>query len=331
MEVEAYLNGILPRSDLALDIGSAWLKGRETLESYHKVLEKETKEFIELQKNLDLNYIFDGQLFWDDFLRPIASALQLHAEGSNANENAVTRQIYTNTFYRKPLILEKLKNANNPLNDDRFLGLMPIGKRKAILPSPFALAYLSSGIHKNEDGTIKNDAFIEVLFDIAKVLNNEAKRLEMEKSVSFVQFNEPCMCYAEETKVFFHNIAKSLQIATENIKAITSLHLYNGDASKFLPDIAEYPVDRTGADAYSTDLNKFSSVKFDKFLELGVVNSKNSLIEEPESLAKYAKQAIEKIAPQGLALVPNRPLELVPQEIAKKKIESLAKAKELLN
>ena len=86
-----------------------------------------------------------------------------------------------------------------------------------------------------------------------------------------------------------------------------------------------------GVDAYNTDLNKFSSVEFDKFLELGVVNSKNSLIEEPETLAKYAKQAMEKINPQGLALVPNRPLELVPQEIAKKKIESLAKAKELLN
>ena len=330
MEVEAYLNGILPRSELALNLGSAWLKGRETLESYHKVLEKETKELIELQKNLDLNYIFDGQLFWDDLLRPIASALQLHTEGSNANENAVTRQIYTNTFYRKPLILKKLEKAKKPLNDDRFLDLIPRGKRKVILPSPFALAYLSSGIHKNEDGTIKNDAFIGVLFDIAKVLNNEIKRLEREKNVSFIQFNEPCMCYAEETKDFFHNIVKSLQIATENVKVITSLHLYNGDASKFLPDIAKYPVARIGVDAYNTDLSKLSGGKFDKFLELGVVNSKNSLIEEPEKLAKYAKQAIEKINPQGLALVPNRPLELVPQEIAKKKMESLAKARDLV-
>ena len=332
MGAEAYLNGILPRSDLALDIGSAWLKGRETLENYHKFLEQETKEFIELQKNLDLNYIFDGQLFWDDFLRTIAASLQLHEEGSNADENAVTRQIYTNTFYRKPSIFKKIENKNNePLIKDNSLDSIPNGKRKVILPSPFALAYLSNGIHKNEDGTIKDDSFIEVLFDIAQVLNNEIKRLRKEKSVSFVQFNEPCMCYAEETKIFFHDIAKSLQIATENVKIITSLHLYNGDASKFLPDIAKYPVDRMGVDAYNTDLNKFSSVEFDKFLELGVVNSKNSLIEEPEALAKYAKQAIEKINPKGIALVPNRPLELVPQEIAKKKIESLAKAKELLN
>lgn len=331
MEVEAYLNGVLPRSDSALNIGSAWLKGRKTLESYHKFLEKETNEFIGLQKSLNLDFIFDGQLFWDDFLRPIASALQLHAKESNANENAVARQIYTNTFYRKPLILKKLKSTNKPLNDDRFLESIPEGKRKVILPSPFALAYLSSGIHKNEDGTIKNDAFIEVLFDIAEVLNNEAKRLEREKSVSFIQFNEPCMCYAEETKDFFHRITKSLIIATGNLNVTTSLHLYNGDASKFLPEIAKYPVDRIGLDAYSTDMKRFNGEKFERFLELGVVNSKNSLIEEPEMLAKYAKQAIETINPQGIALVPNRPLELVPQEIAKKKIESLAKTKELLN
>ena len=193
------------------------------------------------------------------------------------------------------------------------------------------MAYLSGGIHKNKDSTIRNDAFIEVLFGIAKVLNNEAKRLESEKNVSFIQFNEPCMCYAEETKDFFHNLAKSLQIATENIKAITSLHLYNGDASKFLPDIAKYPINRIGIDAYSTNLNKFADEKFGRFLELGVVNSKNSLIEDPEKMAKYGNEAMEKINPQGMALVPNRPLELVPQEIAKKKIESLAKAKEMLN
>ena len=330
MNIEAYLNGILPRSDAALNAGSAWLKGRETLESYHAILEKETKELIGLQESLNLDYIFDGQLFWDDFLRKIAAALQLHEKGSNADDNAVTRQIYTNTFYRKPLILKKIKSSR-PLNDDRFLDLIPHGKRKVMLPSPFAFAYLSGGIHKNEDGTIKNDAFIDVLFNVAKVLNNEAKRLENEKNVSFIQFNEPCMCYADEAKGFFRHIAKSLAMATENLNGTTSLHLYNGDASKFLLDIAKYPVKRIGVDAYSTNLNKFADGKFEKFLELGVINSKNSLIEEPEKLAQYANQAIEKINPPGLALVPNRPLELVPQGIAKKKIESMAKAKELLN
>ena len=34
MKVESYLNGILPRSDLALNTGSSWLKGRETRENY---------------------------------------------------------------------------------------------------------------------------------------------------------------------------------------------------------------------------------------------------------------------------------------------------------
>lgn len=331
MKVEGYLNGILPRSDLALNTGSKWLKGYEIKENYHRLLEKETKEYIELQENLNFDYIVDGQLFWDDFLRPIASALQLHQEGSNADENAVTRQIYTNTFYRKPLILKKIENSNNnQLIDDKFLDLIPEGKRKVIIPSPFAIAYLSNGIHRDKKGKIKNDIFIEILFDVAKVLNQEAKRLE-KKKVSFVQFNEPCMCYAEESKNFFYHIKKSLSVVTNELNAITSLHLYNGDVSKFLPDIVEFPVDRIGIDTYSTDIRKFAGLKFKKFLELGIINSKNSLIEEPETLAKYAKQAIEKINPNGLALVPNRPLELVPQEIAKKKIESLAKAKELLN
>ena len=330
MIVESYLNGILPRSDLALEIGSSWLKGRETRETFDNILEKETNELIELQQSLGLNYVIDGQLFWNDFLRPIAAALNLHREKSNADENPVTRQIYTNTFYRKPSILKKIESTNR-LIDGKFLDLIENGKRKVILPSPFALVYLSDGIHRNENGTIKNDIFIELLFDAAKILNQEAKRLKQEKNISFIQFNDPCMAYAEETQDFFSEINKSLSIASQGIKIATSLHLYNGNVSKFFPDILKFPVGRIGLDAYSANLSKFTNKKFEKFLELGIVNSKNSLIEKPEIIAEYAKQVIEKINPNGLALVPNRPLELVPQKIAIKKIESLAKAKELLN
>ena len=329
MNVEAYLNGIFPRSDLALESGSAWLKGRETKENFYKILEKETIGIIELQQNLGLNYVTDGQLFWDDFLRPLANALGLHREKSNADENPVTRQIYTNSFYRKPIIFGRLTNPGKIL-DTKFIDIIPKGKRKIILPSPFALVYLSDGIHRNENGAIKNDIFSELILNAAEILNSEVKRLEKESNISFIQFNEPCMAYAEGTKLFWDAIKESLRIATKDIQAITSLHLYNGDAAKFLPELLELHVDRIGVDAYTTNLSKFADASFKKFLEIGIINSKNSLIEKPETIVNYTHQIIEKINPNGLALVPNRPLELVPREIAIKKMESLAKAANLL-
>mgnify|MGYP001583989419 CR=1 FL=1 len=331
MNAEAYINGIFPRSNLALEAGSRWLKGRETKENFEKLLEKETIELIELQQSLGFNYATDAQLFWQDFLRPIANVLSLHAKNSSADENPVTRQIYTNTFYRKPLILNRINDFNKDIIDTKFIKIIQKGKRKVILPSPFALVYLSDGIHRDENGMINRDVFAGLLFDIAKILNNEAKKLEKDDGISFVQFNEPCMAYADETKPFWSIIDKSLNIATKELKIITSLHLYNGDVSKFLPDLLNLPVDRIGIDPYTTNLKKFSEVDFNKFLELGIVNSKNSLVEEFEIIVKYAKQVIEKINPNGLALVPNRPLELVPQHIAIKKIESLAKAVKLIN
>jgi len=331
MHVETYLNGILPRSDQALKLGSAWLKGRETKENFHDLLRKETQEYIELQQNLGLNYVIDGQLFWNDFLRPIAKALDLHRENSNSDENPVTRQIYTNTFYRKPFFQGRLNNFSPELTNGTFFDLVQKNKRKLIFPSPFSLLYLSDGIHRNEDGTIKKDVFIELLMDAARILNHDAKRLQDNHNISFIQFNEPCMAYAEETREFWNEIVESVNLATKDLKIVTSLHLYNGDVSKFFPDILNFNVDRIGIDAYSTNLSKFSDKKFEKFLEIGIVNSKNSSIEKPETLAKYASQVNDKIKPNGLALVPNRPLELVTQQIAKRKIESLAKAAEILN
>ena len=144
------------------------------------------------------------------------------------------------------------------------------------------------------------------------------------------------MAYADETKYshsqnFWEVIHKSLRIATKELKAITSLHLYNGNVSKFLPELLDLPVDRIGVDAYTTNLCKFVGTSFKKFLELGIVNSKNSLVESPETIVKCTKQVIEKIDPNGLALVPNRPLELVPRQIAIKKIKSLANAVKIIN
>lgn len=320
--VEAYLNGIFPRSEKALEAGSNLLKGRETKENLFRLLKEETLELIRLQQDLNFNYIIDGQLLWQDFLRPIAASLGLHGKNSSADENPVTRQIYTNTFYRRPLISGKI-NISKSLFDERFLAFIQKEKRKIILPSPFAFAYLSDGIHKNQDGTIKKETFIEVLFNLAEVLNNEAKRLDNE--ISFIQFNEPCLAYAPEAKLLWEGIKESLSVATTGIDATTSLHLYNGDAARFLPDLLDLPVDRICIDPYTTDLRKFFGTN-PKFLEIGVINSKNSLVEEPEAIVGYANQVIEKIKPKDLALVPNRPLELLPRKIAIKKIRNLAKA-----
>lgn len=324
---EAYLNGIFPRSEKALEAGSNLLKGRETKEHFSKLLEEETLELIKLQQELNLDYVTDGQLLWQDFLRPIAASLGLHGKNSNADENPVTRQVYTNTFYRKPLVSDKI-NFHKSLVDERFLANVKKEKRKIILPSPFAFAYLSDGMHKNENGTLKKEAFIEVLLNFAEILNHEAKRLSSE--VSFIQFNDPCMAYSAEAKLLWEIIRDSLNIATKDVRAITSLHLYNGDASVFLPDLLDLQVDRIGIDIYTTDLREFFGTS-PKFLEIGVINSKNSLVEEAETIVGYANQVIEKVKPNSLALVPNRPLELLPRNIAIKKIENLAKAARALN
>jgi methionine synthase II (cobalamin-independent) len=257
-------------------------------------------------------------------------ALRLHHDSSNADENPVTRQIYTNTFYRKPLIANILEDSKEDIVDTKFIEKIPAEKRKVILPSPFSLVYMSDGIHKSESGKLGHDVFFDVLFGVAKILNKEAKRLQ-KKKISFIQFNDPCIAYAEETVELWNEISESFEIAFKDIKTITSLHLYNGDVSKFLPMLSNLPVKRIGIDPFTTNIQKFIGLNFGKYLEVGVINSKNSLVEKPEAVAKYGKQIMEKINPSGLALVPNRPLELVPQKIAIEKIKSLAKAGEMLN
>ena len=69
MQIEAYLNGIFPRSDYALDFGSSWLKGRETKERFYKVLEKETEELIQLQENHLYQKLAHKQYYFLSYLK----------------------------------------------------------------------------------------------------------------------------------------------------------------------------------------------------------------------------------------------------------------------
>jgi 5-methyltetrahydropteroyltriglutamate--homocysteine methyltransferase len=107
-----------------------------------------------------------------------------------------------------------------------------------------------------------------------------------------------------------------------------ALQLPFGDSGDILGELLELDVEAIGVDFYATDLEALPR-PFPKTLLAGVIDARNSLLEETEQLAKFGLQLLEELDGE-LHLVPNGDLQFVPEEIARYKVARLGKAAKVL-
>jgi methionine synthase II (cobalamin-independent) len=82
-------------------------------------------------------------------------------------------------------------------------------------------------------------------------------------------------------------------------------------------------VDALGIDFYSTPADALPG-EFGKHLLAGVLDARNSLLEDPREIAAFAAQLEQRV--ERVALVPNGDLQYVSEPIAREKIGRLGRA-----
>jgi methionine synthase II (cobalamin-independent) len=109
-----------------------------------------------------------------------------------------------------------------------------------------------------------------------------------------------------------------------------ALQLPFGDAGNILGELMELDVDAIGVDFYATDASSLPR-PFPKTLLAGVIDARNSLLEEAEAVADFARSLLEDMD-EGtqLHLVPNGDLQFVPEKIAREKVLRLGAAARIL-
>src|ERR671911_561915 len=107
-----------------------------------------------------------------------------------------------------------------------------------------------------------------------------------------------------------------------------ALQLPFGDSGDVLGELVELDVEAIGVDLYATDLEALPR-PFPKTLLAGVVDARNSLVEEPGDLAGFGRQLLEELEGE-LHFVPNGDLQFVPEKIARQKVLRLGEAARIL-
>jgi 5-methyltetrahydropteroyltriglutamate--homocysteine methyltransferase len=233
-------------------------------------------------------------LTWQDHFRALVES----ADGLETG--ALTRFLDTNTFYRAPKATTATPKLGTPL-DERYVAPLP-GPRLVTLPSPFALSH-GTGVTPQTmaEGVLK--PAIDAV------------------DAELVVLAEPFL--AREEGAGLDSLAEALESLAGGPKL--AIWFTFGDARRLLEQgAADLPVEGIGVDFYGTHLTDVPE-DFPKLLLAGVVDARNSLLEEPRELAAFAQRLGERAS--SIALVPNGDLQYVSEKFAREKVVRLGKAR----
>lgn len=325
--VESTLTGIHSRSEDTVRISRDFDRLRTNKETLDAAFETDAKNLVKLQLECGFSRVSDGQLLWQDFLRPFSENLEGLEGGAD-----LFRWFDTNTFFRKPFVKKKVRLPKDKsfIQDYEVAAAIALAKeggskKKLSIPGPYTLASLVEDEHYGKKRNELVDDFANV---IRKLLKNVASL-----GYESVQINEPSLVYRYGTSALTSKkeLKSFLSAFEENLKSPTlqlSLHTYFGDCSTILEKLLELEgVSEVGVDFTQTSLDSIEKVRFgEKALGCACVDGRNSLIESPEWIADYCVDAVKTLEPSRLVILPSSELKYLPRTVADEKIRAIGKA-----
>ena len=303
-EIKAYAPGIYARSEELVQATRDRDRGRTTEVAVEEQREADLRSFLDAQREAGLDYLSDGLLNWQDIFRPFDEATR------GLEPGPLKRFLNTNTFYRAPAVTREAPKLVEPIGEPYFrIGDLPRNGWVATLPSPHALAASAAG-------------------DLAPEAVAEGV---LGPQIRWLAANGCATVVLQETALFGARI--DLYPLGDALDALESplplaLQLPFGDSGDVLGELVELDVEAVGVDFYATDLEALPR-PFPKTLVAGVVDARNSLLEEPEELAKFGRELLEELEGE-LHLVSNGDLQFVPEKIARQKVLRLGEAARIL-
>ncbi len=309
----AHLTGIFPRSEKVVELTRSVDRKRATSDELAAAVAADERTLIALQREVGLDYVVDGQLRWQDLLRPLSDGTPgMHAGG-------IIRWFDNNAFFRHPVITGPLQPSGKAVLALLNLPALAGTKWKAVLPSPFMLASLAENASKRTPA--------EVLSDAAEVVRAEAQTL-VAAGCAYIQFSDPVIV----TRAKDGDLGRAREVlarVTDGLKIRTALHTFFGDAGPALGELVKFPVDEIGVDLYSCTLNAAAlpkNVAAGKTVLVGALDGRNSHVEDAATLVDEAIRVWTVTGADDVALVPSSALEFLPWDVAIAKTRRLGEA-----
>ncbi len=287
-------------------------KGEATEDDLAAAERETARAVLREQAEAGLDVVTDGLVSWNDSASHIARRLD------GIEIGGLVRYFDTNTYYRQPIV-EGDVNWRVPILVDEWTAAQAASRRpvKAVLTGPVTLASLSLDRRYGRQRALAL-AFADALAQEAAVLQAAG--------AAHIQVDEPVLTRHPEDLSL---VAEGLErIAARKGRAELILATYFGDVSKIYADLLKLP-----ADAFLLDLvqgertwARVAKVGADKPLILGVVDARNTKLEDPKAVAARVRELRDSVDLNASYLAPSNGLEFLPRDRARRKLAVLVDA-----
>jgi 5-methyltetrahydropteroyltriglutamate--homocysteine methyltransferase len=328
---------LLRRTIAALD------RGERTTADLLDAENEMTRRAIADQVAAGLEVITDGMIRWYDPISHLAGKLD------NVQIKGLVRFFDTNFYFRQPVLMGKPgRNGHLVVNDYNFarnaLGHVPTPKDKAgkltikpVLTGPYTLAKFSAAEQSQNGSPAEFDSLEARALAYAEMLAVEVEVLS-QTGAEMIQIDEPAAIkYPQDWTVFEKSLALLGQARDCAVKAgrklELALYVYFHDCAPLYEKLLALPVDVIGLDfTYNAKLvDLIISAGSPKPLGLGLVDARNTRLEDPAVVARQIERLLPKISGGRAYLGTSSGLEYLPRDRAIAKLELLGAIRALVN
>jgi 5-methyltetrahydropteroyltriglutamate--homocysteine methyltransferase len=324
---------VLRRTVAALD------RGERSHADLLDVQNEVTRHVIAEQVKAGLDVATDGLIRWYDPISHLAGKLD------NIEIKGLVRFFDTNTYFRQPVLVgAPIKSGNLVVGEYSFarnaLGHLPTPQGKAgklsikpVLTGPYTLGKFSLS-EQSGDSSSKVFSSLEARAQAyAEILASEFEPLS-QAGAELIQIDEPAAIkYPNDWAIFESSFAPLAQardkIRNSGHKLELALYVYFHDCTPLYEKLLALPVDIVGLDfTYSPKLvDLVASAVSPKWLGLGLIDGRNTKLEDPVHITRQVERMLPKIKDQRAYLGPSCGLEYLPRDRAFAKLELLSKVR----
>ncbi len=268
------------------------------------------KAVLREQAAAGIDVVTDGQVSWYDSQSHIARGL------SGVEIGGLVRYFDTNTYYRQPIVTGPVRWTHPLLLDEwQFAQDASRSPVKAVLTGPVTLASLALDRHYGKVRALATA--------LADALAEEVAALRT-AGVRHLQVDEPILTRHPEHLALVRETLGTL--AARKGSAELTLATYFGDVAKIYRALLELPSDLLALDLVQGAKTWPQLVRHgsEKPLVLGLVDARNTKLEDPGALAARVRELGESLDLGRSYLAPSNGLEFLPRGRAREKLAVLA-------
>ena len=324
MPIRATVVGSYPKvtesgSDNLPGVIDRWQRQLVPSEALEQELQKVIRRVIREQEEAGLDLVTDGQIRWEDLPHPAVRDVQGVRRGT-------LRRFFDNNVYYRRLELDGEIAWSRSAVAEEFAFASKIARRpvKAVLPGPLTLMIST----EPKPGQTR-EGLLSLYTDL---LRKEVEALE-KAGAKEIQLDEPAFAAGEP---LLDQAVGAIHRVLEGVKARRWVAVYFQDPVPILPTLAKLRVEVLSLDLVSarekvTNLlprvvEGLKGGAWKGELALGLVDGRNTKLEDPQDLARQVKAFFPAVPADRLWLSPNCGLEFLPHAPALKKLQVLKQA-----